>query len=176
MESTSEMEKGSLDKMYGDYFNPYNLGISILNRNNNDTMIQRFEKEYKWLSNFAEVPIVFEEATYPSVEHAYMAAKNEDREWKDLCADSSCSAAQIKRLGKTVELIPDWDTVRLEVMKWCLKQKFKQEPFRTLLLDTGDQNIQEGNYWGDKYWGICLKTGIGENHLGRIIMNIRDEL
>jgi len=49
---------------------------------------------------------------------------------------------------------------------------------RTLLKETGNQNIQEGNYWGDDYWGVDLKQNpnVGENHLGRLIMKIREEL
>jgi predicted NAD-dependent protein-ADP-ribosyltransferase YbiA (DUF1768 family) len=45
---------------------------------------------------------------------------------------------------------------------------------RELLIATGDEEIREGNTWGDTYWGIC--HGIGFNHLGEIIMKIRTEL
>lgn len=61
-------------------------------------------------------------------------------------------------------------------MENCLRQKFKQEPFKSKLLATGNIIIQEGNRWNDKFWGICLKTNQGENHLGKMIMKIREEL
>jgi predicted NAD-dependent protein-ADP-ribosyltransferase YbiA (DUF1768 family) len=32
----------------------------------------------------------------------------------------------------------------------------------------------EGNWWGDTYWGVC--NGVGENHLGKLLMKIRDYL
>ena len=44
---------------------------------------------------------------------------------------------------------------------------------REKLLDTGNAELQEGNNWGDRYWGVDLKTGYGENRLGRIIMKVR---
>jgi predicted NAD-dependent protein-ADP-ribosyltransferase YbiA (DUF1768 family) len=61
-------------------------------------------------------------------------------------------------------------------MEECIKQKFNQEPFKTKLLETGSKHIQEGNRWGDKFWGVCLKTNKGKNHLGRLIMEVRSTL
>ena len=61
-------------------------------------------------------------------------------------------------------------------MKLCLEQKFTDPTYKKLLLNTGDLYIQEGNYWGDKFWGICLKTNTGQNILGHLIMNIRTRL
>ena len=34
----------------------------------------------------------------------------------------------------------------------------------------------EGNGWHDTFWGVDLKTGEGEKHLGRILMQVREEL
>ena len=61
-------------------------------------------------------------------------------------------------------------------MAECVKQKFNQEPYRTKLLETGTLHIQEGNRWNDKFWGVCLKTNKGENHLGKLIMDVRSAL
>lgn len=33
-----------------------------------------------------------------------------------------------------------------------------------------------GNTWGDRVWGVDIHRGIGENHLGKILMRIRSEL
>ena len=38
---------------------------------------------------------------------------------------------------------------------------------------TGDGQIEEGNNWGDRFWGTV--DGEGLNHLGKIIMRIRKE-
>ena len=115
---------------------------------------------------------------YASVEHAYMSEKSHEQSWKELCQQPNISGKQIKRFSQTIELRPDWEDVKLLVMEHCLREKFRQEPFRTKLIETGNQNIQEGNYWNDRFWGVDLKSSpnIGENHLGRLIMKIRHEL
>lgn len=56
-----------------------------------------------------------------------------------------------------------------------VKAKFEQNDFiLKQLIDTGNIEIEEHNEWNDTYWGIC--NGYGENHLGKIIMQVRDEL
>ena len=137
-------------------------------------MIKEFQGEYRWLSNFAPVPITLDDIEYPSVEHAYMSAKSKNKDWKKFCADPNNSAGAVKKKSKGIELIDNWDGIKLIVMANCLVQKFFQEPYKTKLLETGDQHIQEGNRWNDKFWGVCLKTGEGENHLGKLIMKFRD--
>jgi predicted NAD-dependent protein-ADP-ribosyltransferase YbiA (DUF1768 family) len=82
----------------------------------------------------------------------------------------------IKKSSRFVTLIPNWNDQNLGIMKNILRIKFSKELYKTLLINTGDQYIQEGNYWEDKYWGVCLKTNQGENHLGKIIMDIRKEI
>ena len=138
-------------------------------------MIKEFQGKYRWLSNFAPINIRLGNLNYASVEHAYMSMKSADIEWKKKCASTS-SPGQIKRLSKTITLCEDWDSIRLSVMESLVRIKFNDPDYKAKLLATGNQNIQEGNYWNDKFFGISLKTGDGENHLGRIIMKIRDEL
>lgn len=139
-------------------------------------MIKEFNNEYRWLSNFAPVKIILDGVEYPSVEHAYMSKKSDDTEWKKFCMDANNKPYQVKRQSKTLTLTENWNDIRLDVMKECLIQKFSQEPYRTKLLETGNQYIQEGNLWNDKFWGFCLKTNTGENHLGKLIMDIRSKL
>jgi ribA/ribD-fused uncharacterized protein len=141
-------------------------------------MIEMFRGEYRWLSNFTPVSVlldgILDGITYPSVEHAYQAAKTLDpdqRKWF-----STCSPVDAKHLGKRVKLRDDWLNVRIEIMRDLCTQKYSQEPFKSQLIATGDQEIQEGNYWGDTFWGVDLRKRIGLNHLGRIIMQIREHL
>ena len=55
------------------------------------------------------------------------------------------------------------------------KLKFIQNPeLGKLLLGTKDEELIEGNDWDDTFWGVC--NGVGENHLGKTLMKIRDEL
>lgn len=141
-------------------------------------MINHFRDEYSWLSNMQLVDIKLRGRVFPSVEHAYCSEKNNDAEWKDMCADRDLSSAGVKKMSKEIKLRDDWDDVKLLVMEHCLKLKFNQEPFRTKLIETGNQNIVEGNYWNDLFWGVDIKVtpNIGENHLGRLIMKIRNNL
>ena len=42
------------------------------------------------------------------------------------------------------------------------------------LMATGEDDLVEGNDWGDRYWGVC--RGVGKNKLGQILKRIRSEL
>jgi len=59
-------------------------------------------------------------------------------------------------------------------MLWGVREKFKQEDLKQMLLDTGDQELVEGNTWNDTFWGVC--RGEGQNNLGKILMKVRMEL
>jgi ribA/ribD-fused uncharacterized protein len=137
-------------------------------------MIKEFKGAYKWLSNFYPVEIILDGITYPSVEHAYMSAKSESPAWKYFCSCDDNGAGVVKRRSRSLSLSEDWDERKIDVMRTCLFQKFYKEPFRTWLLETGEAHIQEGNTWGDEFWGVCLKTGKGKNQLGAMIMEIRE--
>lgn len=139
-------------------------------------MIKEFKGEYKWLSNFADCKIILNNVKYPSVEHAYMSAKSKDELWKWACSSGAYTAGQIKIMSKDIPLLKNWENIKVDVMSACLRQKFNQEPYKTLLIETGDLLIEEGNWWNDKFWGICLKTNTGQNMLGKLIMEIRETL
>jgi len=139
-------------------------------------MIKEFRGQYRWLSNFTPVNIEVNKIIYPSVEHAFMSAKSNDISWKRFCADSNNSAGAVKKKSKSIKLVKDWDIIKYDIMEECLRQKFNQEPFRTKLLSTRNIDIQEEDRWNDTIWGVCLKTNIGDNKLGKLIMKIRKEL
>lgn len=138
-----------------------------------DPPIQGFQNEYRWLSNFVWAKIEFEGLTYPSVEHAYVAAKIKDVRKRPLIA-MAASSGEVKRMGNVMDTREDWIEVREDFMMEFLIQKFSQPKFRKLLLDTGDAYIEETNAWGDTFWGVC--RGEGLNRLGTMIMEIRESL
>lgn len=140
-----------------------------------DFMIEQFKDRYRWLSNFTPCSINLDGINYRSVEHAYMSAKSNDLKWKYFCRDTY-NPVEVKKASRKIKLVYDWDKVKIDIMEKCIDQKFNQEPFLTKLLATGDQHIQEGNYWGDKFWGVDLKTGKGKNILGILIMGKRESL
>lgn len=126
-------------------------------------MIDRFDGNYRWLSNFTG-----------GVEQKYQAAKCVNPHERDFILKSTPS--QAKRLGRTCEMREDWLEIRLHVMAKLVREKFSKEPYRSLLLATGDEELVECNWWGDKFWGVDVKTREGQNNLGKILMMIRQEL
>ena len=135
--------------------------------------IQFFTGENRFLSSFYPAILCYEEIMYPTAEHAYQAAKSGSREIKLIIA-ALHSPGQAKKYGREMKILPYWNDVKLIVMSRVVRVKFKHPALRQWLLDTGDEKLIEGNTWGDTYWGVC--RGEGENHLGRIIMSIREEI
>lgn len=80
----------------------------------------------------------------------------------------------------------DWDEgwstvqVKVKIMRWCLRVKLSQnlDTFGDLLLRTGNHDIVEKkratDFWGAKFTDDGLL--VGENVLGRLLMELRDEL
>ena len=136
--------------------------------------ITEFRGEFSWLSNFFPIKIEYDGLVYPSVEHAYQAGKLINIEDRKLFL--VMSAGQAKRLWRNYQSYNLTEEFRLNLMYQLLSIKFNQEPFKSLLIATNNCNIIEGNYWGRHVFGYCLKTNQGKNHLGQMIMNIREKL
>lgn len=135
--------------------------------------ITRFKDEYHFLSNFYLCWIEFDGAWYPSVEHAYVASKTLDHEIRKQVL--SKTPGQAKRFGRTIALRSDWETVKLNVMEQLVRFKFTyHEDLKQKLIDTQGRLLEEGNFHKDQFWGTYY--GKGHNHLGKILMTIRDEL
>lgn len=135
--------------------------------------ISSFRGEFKFLSNFWFVPINWEGVVYPTTEHAYQASKTLDREERVRIAQLK-SPGDAMREGRKLPVRADWEQVKLGVMLALTRLKFSSGNLRTKLLATGDAHLVEGNTWQDTFWGIC--DGVGSNHLGKILMQVRDEL
>lgn len=138
--------------------------------------ITSFRGSFSFLSNFYPCSIHYEGILYPSVEHAHQAAKSLDPavRKKFLNPGRRGGAGAAKRLGRQVVLRADWEEVKLGIMLTLLRQKFRTGELRHALLATGDAELIEGNTWFDFYWGVC--NGRGDNHLGKLLMQVRDEL
>lgn len=133
-------------------------------------MIDKFEGEYFFLSNFYESPVMYDGLVYNNNEAAFQAQKNKSRS-KEFC---NLTASEAKRLGRRVNLRTDWETIKIDIMRDIVRCKFYQNPqLKTLLLATDDHILVEGNWWNDTFWGVC--KGEGQNHLGKILMQIRKE-
>jgi len=138
-------------------------------------VIDRFHNEYAFLSNFYPSPIYVEGLRYPSVEHAYQAAKTDDPLHREVIR-SMPTAVSAKRFGRsgTITLIAGWDNKRMEVMTYLLGLKFSAPSLRVKLLATYPHELVERNVWKDVYWGIY--NGKGENHLGKLLMTLRSSM
>lgn len=135
-------------------------------------MISSFRDEYFFLSNFYPVEIKLDGIVYPNAETAFQAQKTLDVEERRKFSMLK-NPVQAKRLGRKVKLRDDWEEVKLDIMTEVVSQKFLQHPHLIeMLLQTGDEDLVEGNKWGDRFWGVCKDKG--ENHLGKILMKIRD--
>ena len=141
-------------------------------------MIDFFDGEYAFLSNFYNASCIFEDKFYPTVEHAFQAAKSLDQAERDWIAAAG-SPGLAKRLGRRVNLRPDWEKVKFDVMEECLRSKFADPVLKQKLLATGDEELVEGNYWHDNTYGNCscerCKDVVGRNMLGNILMKLRTE-
>lgn len=135
--------------------------------------IKHFYGKYAFLSNFYEAEITVSGISYRSTEAAFNAAKTLDMSLRS--EFSTLSPAEAKRKGRRVNLRPDWDIASIEIMELCLRAKFMSHPvLATKLIETGDAELIEWNTWGDMKWGVTSKGG--NNLLGKLLMNIREDL
>lgn len=137
--------------------------------------ISAFRDDYDFLSNFYPCSIAYQGLWYQNAEAAFQAQKCVNEEDKQTFC--GLPAAKAKRHGRQVMLRPDWESVKIGLMEKIVKAKFVQNPhLAKRLFATGERQIVEGNTWGDTFWGVDIRTGKGENHLGRILMQVRSEL
>lgn len=138
-------------------------------------MIESFRGDYRFLSNFYPRSFVDKKGIeWATVEHYYQASKTDNIIWfrKIQLASSPFKA---KKWGQECPVKETWDTEKELVMYYAVTEKFKQnEDIRIKLLETGDEEIEEGNDWGDVTWGTV--DGEGQNLLGKILMRVRKEL
>lgn len=143
-------------------------------------MIDSFGGEHCFLSNFYPLTIRIGDEDWSSSEHLYQAMKTFDPWWRDRIRGAA-SPGLAKQMGKRVPIRPDWEEVRVDVMRFVLARKFEPgSEMAGLLLSTGDELLVEGNWWHDQFWGSCrcdrhLGTP-GLNWLGRLLMARRAEL
>ncbi len=132
----------------------------------------RFRGEFLFLSNFYRSQVSYGGRLYPTVEHAYQAAKTSNPDDR-LAIALAATPGDAKKMGRYVTLRSDWESIKLEVMEALLREKFRDPKLREKLVATRPQPIVEDNTWGDVLWGVY--EGKGKNHLGKLLMKIREE-
>jgi ribA/ribD-fused uncharacterized protein len=143
-----------------------------------DQKIAGFFGAFRWLSNFHVSPCTVRGVTYGSSEAAYQAQKcptdhPDHSQWTQKFV--SASPKEAKALSYKVPLRSDWESVKVGIMRECLRSKFSDPNLMTALLDTGSRELIEMNSWGDRFWGTD-ETLVGENTLGKLLMEVREEL
>lgn len=163
-----------------------------------------FDGPTRFLSNFASSPVVMFGITFPTVEHAFAAAKLDPNGGVFTRAEVMAemrriatlpSPGEAKRAGRRRSwdgsqpdavatgperpfLRPDWDSVKEELILELIRRKFTHPVLRAKLLATGDALLFELNTWGDRIWGVTEKDGVlsGRNMLGEMLMAVRAEI
>lgn len=117
-----------------------------------------------------------------SVEIEFQAAKTRNP-FQTAYILSSPTPSVAKKRGRKVTLIKNWDGIKIKVMEGLVRAKFTDHPeLAEWLIATGDAELREDNTWHDQFWGNCtcydrkhfFRTG--RNELGKILMQIRNEL
>lgn len=132
-------------------------------------------KEYSWLSNFYVCIQTIDGKKYLTNEHYYQSMKAIKPELAELIRQLPTPYMAFK-MGRSLsksELRPDWDNMKLVYMERGLRAKFFDPDLKQKLLDTGRAHLYE-NSPTDSYWGGTLPNS--KNHLGNLLMKIRDEL
>lgn len=135
--------------------------------------IKGFVGDYRWLSNFYPCPVTIQGAHFASSEAAYQASKFPRAEWEAFAHLDPDGAKRLAHSRKLDEA--SWDRRKDQAMLEVVWAKFSQNPdLAAKLLSTGDRLLEETNWWGDTYWGVC--NGKGENVFGKTLTEVRRRL
>lgn len=138
-----------------------------------------FQGEYDFLSNMYPFEVEYRGLTFASSEHLYQWLKVDPNTsfsqlWRDKIRHAS-NGRIAKKITKESAFpfrpVDDVDEFRLKAMKIALWAKFKQREMADKLLSTDDIALVEHNYWKDDFFGVY--QGVGQNHLGRLLMELR---
>lgn len=137
-------------------------------------IIARFRGPFKFLSNLYPTPITYNGLTYCCLEAAYQAQKSLDYTVHTRFANIQLPY-KARGMGQRIKPIrSDWFNIRLDIMEELLHIKFSNPQLKECLQRTGKSTLIESNTWGDTFWGVF--EGVGENHLGKLLMKVRDTL
>ena len=137
--------------------------------------ITSFRGPFGFLSNFYAINDWQKHGLpWPTSEHGFQSKKASFKKGKLYILAADTAAEAKRRAKEDVAKRKDWQDIKEQVMLDCLRIKFSVPYLKRLLLSTGERILVEGNHWGDTYWGVC--NGVGENRLGYLLMEVRQEL
>lgn len=139
----------------------------------------KVNEPYGCFSNFSPHSICMQGEDWQTVEHYYQAQKFKGTKDEKIvpiikAAPTPEEAAALGRDCKR-QVRADWEQVKTEVMHQAVLKKFlTHQDIQAILIATDDLLIVE-NSPRDYYWG-CGKDKTGDNHLGKILMSVRQQL
>ncbi|CAJ1388296.1 unnamed protein product [Effrenium voratum] len=134
------------------------------------TRIDAFEGIYSFLALDLPCQVLFNNVMHYSARHALLAAQFPDAA-DQLQAPGNAEVAAAMKLVEPEAEAKDWRDIRIKAMERIQRDKFQRsEDFRKKLKDTGDRDLVWEND-EDTFWGAT--KGRGQNHLGRVLMEVR---
>lgn len=135
--------------------------------------ISKFVGKNRFLSNDYMADVIYNGILYCCNTSAFESQRSTDSIIRMEFADLSPYSAKVR--GRCIETREDWNTVKEQIMMEICVQKFLQNPkLMKQLFDTGDAELINSNNYKDTYWGTY--NGKGSNTLGKILMQIREDL
>lgn len=147
-----------------------------MHRLDTEDRILFYENEFYVFSNFSSFAIEWKGRLWMTSEHAYHSEKFEDTELVEQIYNSRSAHDAMKiAYANRDKYRKDWDDVKLDIMKQILIAKVNQHPYvKKKLMDSGNKQLIEDS-WRDSYWGWGPNKD-GENHLGKLWMEVRSEM
>ncbi len=152
-------------------------------RRNECVIVYMTHERFGGLSNMASgFPLSINGVRIPTSEALYQACRfpHLPNVQRIIIGQRSPMTAKMKSKPYRNQTRADWDSVRVQVMDWCLRVKLAQhwDAFSRLLLSTEEKPIVEESR-KDDFWGAKaqdMATLVGTNVLGQLLMNLRREL
>ena len=154
-------------------------------------MITQFKGQYDFLDPAYYCLVEFDGVIYNSAEAAFLAAPFDDPYFRSMFRDPSLPIWRARELARKLKKRLDWTPeLSLHLTRQITLDKFRRSPnLRSLLLTTRHELIVAENNWHEQFWGHCIcntrpgKYGRkdvclmpGSNHLGRVLMAVRERL
>ena len=148
-------------------------------------LIRKVKEAYGWLGNMSPHSVIWQGKHYRTSEALFQSLRFEDEEIIEQIREqrSPMSAKMIAKKHRAKMVVAPMSEADLDNMKLCLRLKIEQNPeLKGLLQETGDDPIIEdcskrkrgsGLFWGAGFDG---KKWEGENQLGKLWMNLRNEI
>jgi len=139
--------------------------------------ITEFQGVHEFLSNEFGTPVGLEGGVYPSVAHAFQAARTSDKDLRRQIAQVDLTQAY--SLSEAIDNPADWTRTRVKVMERLIRDKFmRSKELQRRLLDTGSRAIintyEDASQPSNLFWGVVQSKG--QNQVGVILMQLRKDL